>query len=283
MVSTYAIYPQGLLKDYVRCIAYREFNTGNESFYKPIHPHYEIYIALMINSKVDNFIPLPGIEQVPLDRSDHPDMTFSGLHSTMKGTAVYKGHIRFISMQFHPTGFFQLFGIPPALITDILGRVTDLFSNLFVQLQEQLHELESPFEMIDLTARFLVDKANQQLLKKRKPTLLGITGNLQHSIQTPSIERMAYQANMSLKTFERNFQQQVGMGPKQFQRVLRFSKSLGMKLYNPQFSWTDIAHKMGYFDQMHLIKDFKSLTNYTPSEFLRTTPPPLESSADANY
>ena len=35
---------------------------------------------------------------------------------------------------------------------------------------------------------------------------------------------------------------------------------------NPELKWTDVAHIFDYYDQMHLIRDFKEFAGYTPKE-----------------
>jgi transcriptional regulator GlxA family with amidase domain len=90
------------------------------------------------------------------------------------------------------------------------------------------------------------------------------------------IEKLAYDANMSIKTFERKFTEQVGVSPKLFVRMIRFNKALSLKVSHSKKSWTSIAHMCGYFDQMHLIKEFILFSGETPSHFFKDTPPPEE-------
>lgn len=37
-----------------------------------------------------------------------------------------------------------------------------------------------------------------------------------------------------------------------------------LKENNPKLSWGNIANESGYFDQMHLIHDFKAFAGYSP-------------------
>lgn len=53
-----------------------------------------------------------------------------------------------------------------------------------------------------------------------------------------------------------------------------------MKLRNPHLRWTDIAYQTGYFDQMHLIKDFKKFSGDAPSVLLKETPLFVETYTD---
>ena len=72
---------------------------------------------------------------------------------------------------------------------------------------------------------------------------------------------------MSLRTLERQFTEKVGVPPKLFARFKRFHNALS--LINSQIpqSWSNIVYNCGYFDQAHFIKEFKTFTNNSPSEY----------------
>jgi AraC-like DNA-binding protein len=67
-----------------------------------------------------------------------------------------------------------------------------------------------------------------------------------------------------------------------FARLVRFSKAYRLRESTPQMSWTRISYESGYFDQMHLIRDFKQFAGVTPSTLvqeLKETPYRLQSSS----
>jgi AraC-like DNA-binding protein len=86
----------------------------------------------------------------------------------------------------------------------------------------------------------------------------------QGSIQVPAL---AQQAGMSTRQFERRFTREIGMPPKLFARIARFEAALESKAVDCQ-SWTDVANQLGYFDQMHLIHDFKEFSGELPTTLL---------------
>jgi len=79
-----------------------------------------------------------------------------------------------------------------------------------------------------------------------------------------SIEQLAQQACVSKRTLERQFQQRIGMAPKVFSRLLRFTKARTFRIEHPDMTWLHIANLCGYADQMHLIRDFKEFASTTP-------------------
>ena len=66
------------------------------------------------------------------------------------------------------------------------------------------------------------------------------------------------------------------MSPKLLARIRRFNHALEYKMLHPDVTWTEITYECGYFDQMHLIKEFKEFSSKTPEELFKHTPPPVE-------
>ena len=55
------------------------------------------------------------------------------------------------------------------------------------------------------------------------------------------------------------------MSPKTLARVSRFQRAIE-KYRSSHGNWMEIAHEVGYYDQMHLIKNFHDLGRGTPTE-----------------
>ncbi|MEP7364918.1 MAG: helix-turn-helix domain-containing protein [Acidobacteriota bacterium] len=70
---------------------------------------------------------------------------------------------------------------------------------------------------------------------------------------------------LSPRQFRRRFQQQVGLSPKLFARIRRFQRALTIVGTIP---FADAAAKCGYYDQSHLIRDFRQFTGEPPSKWL---------------
>jgi AraC-like DNA-binding protein len=79
------------------------------------------------------------------------------------------------------------------------------------------------------------------------------------------IEKVAALACLSTRQFERQCKERIGLPPKLYARLIRFSKAYRLFELQPQLSWTNIAHSCGYFDQMHFIRDCKEFSGVTPT------------------
>jgi len=57
----------------------------------------------------------------------------------------------------------------------------------------------------------------------------------------------------------------IGIPPKLYARIVRFEAALRRKAAVPESRWTDIAHSLGYHDQMHMVHDFNRLSGDSPT------------------
>jgi transcriptional regulator GlxA family with amidase domain len=80
---------------------------------------------------------------------------------------------------------------------------------------------------------------------------------------------MARQVELSGRQLERKFMEAVGIPPKLYCRISRLDYALRLKEVTPQRTWTELTYLAGYFDQNHMVKDFKALAGTTPSKFFQ--------------
>jgi transcriptional regulator GlxA family with amidase domain len=78
---------------------------------------------------------------------------------------------------------------------------------------------------------------------------------------------------VSARQFDRAFTRQVGMAPKVYARMLRFQRALALKQAGSASSWTQVAQAAGYFDQAHMIRDFRAFADATPTQFFAALVP----------
>src|ERR1035438_6503164 len=79
------------------------------------------------------------------------------------------------------------------------------------------------------------------------------------------VDWMARQAGLSPRQFRRRCMEEAGLGPKRLARVLRFRYANRLAAAARRPDWSLIAASAGYFDQAHLIRDFREFTGRTPA------------------
>jgi AraC-like DNA-binding protein len=77
-------------------------------------------------------------------------------------------------------------------------------------------------------------------------------------------DTMAARANLSGRQLRRLFVAQVGLGPKQLGRILRFQRAMALGLGAARPDWAGIAVDCGYADQAHLVHEFGALAGCSP-------------------
>jgi AraC-like DNA-binding protein len=79
-----------------------------------------------------------------------------------------------------------------------------------------------------------------------------------------AIESIAEASGVSRQHLARAFAYHVGVSPKTFARVMRFRRAIEL---GKRQQWADVAAELGYFDQSHLIADFREFAGETPVPF----------------
>lgn len=73
--------------------------------------------------------------------------------------------------------------------------------------------------------------------------------------------------NITPRTLERRFLNEVGVSPKQFSKMIQFQMSLKQLSVKDYSKLTDVVYSNGFADQSHFIKVFKAFTGKTPRLF----------------
>ncbi|HEY0356556.1 MAG TPA: helix-turn-helix domain-containing protein, partial [Flavisolibacter sp.] len=137
----------------------------------------------------------------------------------------------------------------------------DLFGDEMRIINEKLPEAKSFDEIKNIIETFLLQKA--KTVRDLLPFDLAMLQLVKHHGNI-SMEQLATLSCLSLRQFERVSKERIGIPPKLFARLTRFSKAYRLREKSQDMSWTEIAYECGYFDQMHLIRDFKQFAGVTP-------------------
>ena len=171
------------------------------------------------------------------------------------------------SVIFQPAGAMMFFDIP---IKELYNRNIPLryfLKDPIDKLEELLYEADTFDERVDLMNDFLfglLEKNNKNFEYTR---VEGAINKINCCNGNISIENLASEICLGRKQFERTFTEHIGSTPKQFLRTVRFQYVIHNKLSFPQLSLTELAYKSGYYDQSHMIADFKALTGMTPKQY----------------
>ncbi|WP_026969502.1 helix-turn-helix domain-containing protein [Algoriphagus terrigena] len=194
----------------------------------------------------------------------HPRCTIIGQHTVVTKRFV-QGDCWLLQIVLQPSTLYLLTGIPAYELTNTFIDAEAIWGGEIRAVHEQMCNNNSVEEVIRIVEVFLgklisrakhslqgIDKVNAVILNQNKPL---------------SIDKLASESCLSNRQFQRRFTERTGIGPKLFEKVVRFEKAFFMKNANPNLDWLSIALACGYHDYQHLAKDYKYFTQLTPKGF----------------
>jgi len=129
-----------------------------------------------------------------------------------------------------------------------------------------LRDLTKRFPALDPDRIETVEAALRKLFADSKPDrrVDAAVDAIIRSGGRTTIDRIAAAAGVSRQHLARAFAYHVGVSPKTFARVMRFRRALASA---GRQQWADLAAELGYFDQSHLIADFREFAGKSPVPF----------------
>lgn len=176
-----------------------------------------------------------------------------------------------IVVVFQPFGAGAFFRMPvdefheKSISLDLIGDKS------LVELEDKLFYQTNDRACIDLIEEFLINRLLS--VKDYNYKRMAVSINAINNDPAISIKSLVDIACLSYKQFNRVFTGYIGSNPKQFIRIVRFQRALFTMEYKNITNMAQLALECGYYDQSHLIKEFKFFSGYTPTEYVSVCPP----------
>ncbi|HEX9200905.1 MAG TPA: AraC family transcriptional regulator [Acidobacteriaceae bacterium] len=173
-----------------------------------------------------------------------------------------------IGVRFRPGGAFPFLGTPASELADTHVDLDALWgTSATTELRERLCAGKTPEERFDLLENALMAHLFRPLERHYAVRFALDTFGRPDSALT--IRDVARDAGLSQRRFIQIFAREVGMSPKLFCRVRRFRQTLETVRQTAAPDWGRVAVDCGYYDQSHLIHEFRFFSNLSPTEYVR--------------
>ncbi len=170
------------------------------------------------------------------------------------------GRARMMGIGFHPHGAASLLATP---MQETSGRFTPI-EDLSLTLSRDLRRAAESADPVAAIEGALLGAAG----RARQPDPLIAEAIRQFSAErAPDLAVLAKNLGLSTRQLERRFNATVGLPPKLFGRIQRFSRVFRV-LDQPFRNWAETAIACGYYDQAHLIRDCRDFSGATPAVLL---------------
>jgi AraC-like DNA-binding protein len=254
------IQPSLQLREFVRehLLFHVKVSSGTVLPSKPYHAHAEEGITFYIKG----FLLCSQRDGSPEKRAQS---VIFGPSIARQNLQLSEEYLMFF-VRLQPGMLHRLLGLPMSELVQKNIDAEAVIGNEIRQLHDQLAYATSYESILKLVEDFLWKKF-QKLSTNPHPSFL-IPKLILQSPDTFNLDKMASLACLSNRQFERTFLRHVGVTPKLFARLCRFSQANELKERHPNKDWFSIAIETGYNDYQHLVKDFKAFDGGTPNTLL---------------
>lgn len=166
-----------------------------------------------------------------------------------------------LGVRFHPGMAAQFLRVSATEILDQSVALGDLWSSLRTR---RLGELIGEAKSTEAAA------AQIELALGEPPPLDAPGKAIAHLVESrglANLDQLADAARLSPRQFRRNCLERTGISPKLLARILRFRNVAARATPDRDGDWADVALECGYYDQAHLINEFREFSGVAPGKF----------------
>lgn len=202
------------------------------------------------------------------EREPAPWSVAVGVQTFRRIDLLLSGRIDVFTIAFTPTGLHALFGMPMQLFTDV-GIEADhlLGAQTARDLHEALAAASTLAERASIADDVLLDRLRTREIGADAALVTAAAERIRRRSGRGEVSALIATDVMPVRRFRRLFEEQVGVTPKRYARIVRVNAAIAAKSADPARSWTEVAHEFGWFDQAHMDKDFHALAGAAPSVF----------------
>jgi AraC-like DNA-binding protein len=217
---------------------------------------------------------LRGKEPHTVETLPHPNfhLVFEKAHSTVNGVFTGK-FIRRLERQgqvfgikFNPGAFRPLMHAPASSLANRSVPAGDFFDKReAVALETVLVSEAEDALKIGAADMFLRDHVSGPDAAVASATQLVRLIHAEPGIRT--VDDLAGRAGLGARALQRLFREYVGASPKWVIRRYRLHEVVEQLNNGAPLDFASLAQDLGYFDQAHLIHDFRTMVGYTPGQY----------------
>ena len=225
-------------------------------------PHGRMHLVIELDGRPRHIYDNDTQQPVQVCR----DAWLSGVHPTISPLANTDSESRLLAVQFAPDGSLPFTHRPAEEFCDAVVSAESVFGPSVITVREELRGVEEPRAAIDHLTGWLVERYDPS--KEPPGEFRRIVARL---LEDPGSARLTelseHESSVSYRRFIEQFRRFVGPTPKTMQRILRFAEVFERIQGDDQVDWARISHDLGFSDQAHFVREFKSFSGYRPVQF----------------
>jgi AraC-like DNA-binding protein len=168
-----------------------------------------------------------------------------------------------VGVYFRPARVAPFFDVSVQELTDSAFAIGDIWGTSGSRLSSDLCDLDEAARINRLESVLLTRLRRG----RRRTTALNLEGLAASVVRRRGhvrVETMARAAGVSRQHLSREFRERIGIGPKLYSRLARFQSLLAYSGSRTRIDWATVALDLGFFDQSHMIAEFRRFSGLTP-------------------
>ncbi len=102
-------------------------------------------------------------------------------------------------------------------------------------------------------------------------TVVSSIERIKHTSGIIKVRDIYHSLNVSKSKLEQHFNKKIGLTPKEFCKIEKINYFINLYREDEDQNLTELTYKCGYYDQSHLIKDFRYFLDVSPKKFFAST------------
>jgi AraC-like DNA-binding protein len=209
---------------------------------------------------VQETLPHPNIHVV-----FEKDNSMVGGVTTGKFTRVLEGRSHVFGIKFRPGGFHSFLKSPVSSLTNRTVAVNRIFGKDVDELEAILVSSCDEDTMVEAASVFFRSRTPEP---DETAVLAGqLVDRILEEPDIKTVDNLVGRTGIAKRSLQRIFNEYVGINPKWVIRRYRLHELVERLNSGEPLDWAQLALELGYFDQAHLINDFRSIVGYSPTRY----------------
>lgn len=181
------------------------------------------------------------------------------------------GSVDYLAVRFYPHALYKILNIPMSEFSALPAVEMELINKEFWnRLAEKLYDLKNTRDRVKCLEGELMKFLTQDNDIRESRLLRSALEQINLTSGKINIDVLAKQYEIGAKKLERMFSRYVGVAPKSFCGIMRFTRLFNfMDKIPADINWTSVAYDCGYYDQAHMVREFAKYVGYPPEKYLR--------------
>lgn len=209
-----------------------------------------------------------GALRLIFDLQDEPRAARVAGPSTSPVLLTMRGCVRGLSVTLRPGAALALFGVPAHELVERVEAWEDLVAaphrGLCTRLQEAPGDAARVRMLTETLQAMLHETDGESQRRARHAAAL-----FRRQDGERSVRAVAQALGVGERRLQQIFQSQVGLSPRAFGRLARMHECLRLLRRPTALPWAQVAVEGGFYDQSHLVNEFRALCGMTPQQFLQ--------------